>query len=200
MGRYLGPKHKLCRREGIPLCGNPKCPVNRNPNPPGQHAKTRKKISSYGEQLREKQKTKRIFGILERQFRRYVREAQNKKGETGQAILELLETRLDNILYRLGFVPTRQMARQLVSHAHVLVDQKKVTIPSFNLKVGQTISLRPKALAIGTVKKNIEKTKTESLPSWLEKKGAVGRMKKMPEREDMEQNINEQLIVEFYSR
>jgi len=201
MGRYLGPKHKLCRREGIPLCGSPKCPVTRNPNPPGQHGpKGRRRLSSYGEQLREKQKAKRIFGILEKQFRRYVKEAQKKKGKTGEALLSLLETRLDNVIYRLGFVPSRRMGRQLVSHGHIFVDQNKVDIPSYNLKTGQTISLSPKALAIPTVKKTIEATKGESLPSWLERKGAVGRVKSLPQREDMEQNINEQFIVEFYSR
>ena len=201
MGRYLGPKHKLCRREGIPLCGNPKCPVTRNPNPPGQHGpRGRRRLSSYGEQLREKQKAKRIFGLLEKQFRRYVREAQKKKGKTGEALLTLLETRLDNIIYRLGFVPSRRMSRQLVSHNHVLVDQKRVNIPSYNLAVGQTVMLSPKALSIDTVKKSIEATKNESLPSWLERKGAVGRVKSMPERDEMEMNINEQLIVEYYSR
>lgn len=201
MARYLGPKHKLCRREGIPLCGSPKCPVTRNPNPPGQHGnRGRRKISSYGLQLREKQKAKRTFGVLEKQFRRYLREAQKKKGATGETLLSLLETRLDNVIYRLGFAPTRQMARQLVSHGHVFVDQKKVTIPSFNVVADETISLSSRALVIPDVKKIIEATKKESIPAWLDKKAAVGKIKRMPERDEMDQNINEQLIVEFYSR
>jgi len=201
MARYLGPKHKHCRREGVPLCGNPKCPVARNPNPPGQHGqKRRRKISSYGEQLREKQKAKRTFGVLEKQFRRYVKKAQKKKGKTGETILQLLETRLDNVIYRLGLAPTRRMARQLVSHTHVLIDEQKVDIPSYSVKPGQIITLKPKSLEIPVVKKNLQATKNDSMPAWLEKKGPVGRIKRLPNREEMDQNINEQLIVEYYSR
>lgn len=201
MARYLGPKHKLCRREGIALCGLAKCPINRNPNPPGQHGpKGRKKLSEYGIQLREKQKAKRIYGVLEKQFRKYVTQAQKKKENTSEALLQLLETRLDNVVYRFGFVPTRYAARQLVSHAHILVDDKKVNIPSYNLKPGQVISLKPKSTNIPIVKKTLEATKKDPLPGWLEKKATAGKIKRLPEREEIGEDINDQLIVEYYSR
>jgi small subunit ribosomal protein S4 len=201
MARYLGPKHKFCRREGISLCGSPKCPVHTRPNPPGQHGvKGRRRLSSYAQQLREKQKAKRIWGILERQFRRYVKEAGKIRGKTGEALLQLLETRVDNILYRLGFAPTRPFARQLVSHGHVLVDGEKVTIPSYNLKAGQTVALRDRSLKILLIQEGLAKTKKEKPPAWLEKKGPVGKVLRLPEREEIGEPVNEQLIVEFYSR
>jgi len=201
MGRYLGPKHKLCRREGIALCGSQNCPVHTRPNPPGQHGvKGRKKLSSYGQQLREKQKAKRIWGVLERQFKRYVRQAEKAKGKTGEVLLQLLETRLDNVCYRLGFAPTRPFARQLISHGHILVDGKKVNIPSYNLKPGQTISFSDRALKIPLVQESLSKTKNETLPAWLEKKGPVGKVLRLPERDEINEPITDQLIVEFYSR
>lgn len=206
MAKYLGPKCRLCRREGIKLflrgerCFSPKCPIERKGAlPPGQHGqKGRKKLSGYGLQLREKQKTKRIYGVLERQFKRYFDLALKKKGSTGEILLALLETRLDNVLYRLGFVPGRATAKQLISHGHVFVDGKKVDISSYSLKPGQVISLSPKALEMEIVKKSLaEKTKP---PSWLEKKGAVGKVIRMPKREEIDTDVNEQLIVEYYSR
>lgn len=201
MARYTGPKHRLCRREGAPICGSPKCPVLRNPNPPGQPAKKRrKKASEYGLQLREKQKAKRTYGVLERQFRRYVREAQKAKGQTGEKLLQLLETRLDNVVYRLGFAPSRPATRQLVTHGHVLVDGKKVNIPSYGIKPNQTITITSESLNTPTVKKTIETTKSEPLPPWLVRKAAVGKVLSLPKREDIATDINEQLIVEFYSR
>ncbi len=146
MARYIGPKHRLCRREGSPICGSAKCPVLRNPNPPGQLPKKHvRKLSEYGLQLREKQKTKRIYGVLERQFRRYAEEAQRAKGQTGEKLLQLLETRLDNLVYRLGFAPTRPAARQLVTHGHILVDGKKVNIPSYQVQPNQTIGVAAKS-------------------------------------------------------
>lgn len=201
MARYTGPKHRLCRREGAPICGSPKCPVLRNPNPPGQPSKKRrKKASEYGLQLREKQKAKRTYGVLERQFRRYVREAQKAKGQTGEKLLQLLETRLDNVVYRLGFAPSRPATRQLVTHGHVLVDGKKVNIPSYGIKPNQTITITSESLNTPTVKKTIETTKNEPLPPWLVRKAAVGKVLSLPKREDIATDINEQLIVEFYSR
>jgi len=168
--------------------------------PPGQHGnKGRRKISDYGEQLREKQKARRIYGVAERQFSNYFSEAKKIRGNTGEALMQHLEKRLDNILYRLGLAPTRTAARQFVTHGHVLVNQKKVSIPSYQVKVDEIISLKPKALNIPAIKKLLEE-KNPVLPKWMERKGAVGRMVKLPERSDIEADVNEQLIVEFYSR
>lgn len=201
MARYTGPKHKHCRREGVPLCGSPKCPVLRNPNPPGQQGvKGRRKLSEYGIQLREKQKAKRMYGILERQFRRLVKLAQKSKGATGEKLLQILETRLDNLIYRIGFAPTRPMARQLVTHGHVLVDNQKVNIPSYQVKVGQTVTLKQASLELPLVKKTFEGVQKESLPIWLERKGPIAKVVKLPDRVDFPKEINEQLIVEYYSR
>ena len=202
MARYTGPKHKLCRAEGVALCGSPKCPVIRkNAGPPGQHGQRgRRKLSEYGIQLREKQKVKRIYGVLERQFHKYYEWAARKKESTGEALLQILETRLDNIIYRLSLAESRPQARQLVSHGHVLVNGKKVTIPSFNVKIGDIISLSPKTSNLNFIKKLLEDTKDTKLPSWLERKATVGKIKSWPKREDIDAEINERLIVEYYSR
>lgn len=201
MARYTGPKHKLCRREGIPLCGDPKCPVLTRPKPPGQHGGRRsRKLSDYGIRLREKQKAKRIYGVLERQFRRYVSDAERKTGKMGDVLLQLLETRLDNVLYRMGFAKTRQQARQLVTHAHTLVDSKPVSTPSYHVKPGQVVTLKQKILDNPAVKEAFEKSKENPLPTWLERKGTFGKVKRLPEREEIGEPINEQLIVEYYSR
>ncbi|MCR4324556.1 MAG: 30S ribosomal protein S4 [Candidatus Curtissbacteria bacterium] len=202
MARYTGPKHRLCRAEGVALCGSPKCPVTRkNAGPPGQHgAKMRRKLSEYGIQLREKQKVKRMYGILERQFAKYYKMAAGKKVATGEALLSILETRLDNVVYRLNLASSRSQARQLVSHGHVLVNGKKVTIPSFNVKIGDVISLSTKTANLDFIKKLIEDTKDAKLPPWLERKATVGKVAAMPKREDLDVEVNERLIVEFYSR
>ena len=201
MARYTGPKHKLCRAEGIALCGLPKCPViKKNAAPPGQHGqKRRRKQSEYGIQLREKQKVKRIYGVMEKQFKRYFNQAARKKSATGEALLQILESRLDNVIYRLNFAESRPSARQLVSHGHVVVGDTKVTIPSYNVKMNDVISLSQKASNLFSVKKLAE-DKNRKLPSWLEKKATIGRVKSMPKREDIEIDINERLIVEYYSR
>jgi len=201
MARYTGPKHKLCRAEGIALCGLPKCPViKKNAAPPGQHGqKRRRKQSEYGIQLREKQKVKRVYGVLEKQFKRYFDQAARKKSATGEALLQILESRLDNVIYRLNFAESRPSARQLVSHGHVVVGDTKVTIPSYNVKMNDVISLSQKASNLFSVKKLAE-DKNRKLPSWLEKKATIGRVKSMPKREDIEIDINERLIVEYYSR
>lgn len=200
MGRYTGPKRRLSRREGLALFAkDSKFLERKGAVPPGQHGvRTRRRISEYGLQLREKQKAKRIYGLLERQFRKYFDISSKVKGATGQVLLELLETRLDNIVYRLGFASSRAEARQIVSHGHINVDGKKVNIPSFRVKVGQTIALSAKLGDNTQVKKGLEQKGT--LPEWLERKATVGKVLRLPEREEMEESIDEQLIVEFYSR
>lgn len=200
MARYTGPKRRLSRREGIPLTSKDvKSLERKGAVPPGQHGlKRKRKLSEYGVQLREKQKAKRIFGIMEKQFSNYFKKASKVKGATGLALLELLETRLDNIVYKLGFAKSRNSARQLVSHGHVSVDGKKVTIPSFGVKVGQTVAILDKLVDNIQVKKSLEEVTT--LPSWLERKATVGKVLHKPSREEMEQAIDEQLIVEYYSR
>lgn len=202
MARYTGPKHKLCRAEGVALCGSPKCPVIRkNAGPPGQHGqKGRKKLSEYGIQLREKQKVKRMYGLLERQFNKYFNIASSKKVATGEALLQILETRLDNVIYRLGLATSRPQARQLVSHGHVSVNGKKVTIPSYNVKIGDIVSLSPKAVNLPFIKQLLDVKKEEKVPSWLNKKATVGKVESLPKREDVGSDINEKLIVEYYSR
>lgn len=200
MARYTGPKRRLSRREGMPLFAKDEKALERKGAiPPGQHGlKRKRKLSEYGVQLREKQKAKRIYGILERQFRRYFETASKIKGETGIALLGFLETRLDNIVYKLGFANSRAGSRQLVSHGHVTVNGKKITIPSYNVKAGQIVALSPKLTDNIQVKKVLESSTT--LPEWLTRKATVGKVLRTPGREEMEQSVNEQLIVEFYSR
>lgn len=202
MARYTGPKHKHCRAEGVALCGSPKCPViRRNAPPPGQHgAKGRRKPSEYAIQLREKQKVKRMYGVLERQFVKYYTLASRKKAATGDALLSILETRLDNVVYRINLASSRQQARQLVSHGHVRINEQKVTIPSYNVKIGDIITLAPKTANLEFIKKLTEETKDKELPSWLSKKAIVGKVEAHPKREDIKDEIDERLIVEYYSR
>ena len=202
MARYTGPKHKHCRAEGVALCNSPKCPVIRkNAARPGEHGqKGRRKPSEFGIQLREKQKAKRMYGIYERQFKKYYFLASRKKEATGEALLQILETRLDNVIFRLNLAKSRQQARQLVSHGHVQVNGQKVTIPSFNVKIGDVIALSAKASNLNFIKKLQEETKDEKLPQWLIKKATVGKIVAMPKKEDIGIDINENLIVEYYSR
>lgn len=200
MARYTGPKRRLSRREGMPLFAkDAKSIEKKGAIPPGQHGlRTRRRVSEYGIQLREKQKAKRMFGILEKQFRKYFDMASRIKGATGITLLELLETRLDNVVYRLGFAKSRAEARQFVSHGHVLVDGKKVNIPSYKVSIDQTIALSGDMLDNIQVKKHLEDVDT--LPEWLDRKATVGKVLRLPERDQMEKGINEQLIVEYYSR
>lgn len=209
MARYTGPKFRLDRREGTNLflkgkrSLSPKHPIEKKGAvPPGQHGNRslRKKVSEYGIQLREKQKVKRMYGLLERQFRRYYQIAAKKKGATGETLLQNLETRLDNVIYRLGLASSRAQARQLTTHGHVRVNDNKVNIPSFATKVGDIVSLSEKAQNFELVKEATEATKADELPEWLERKGLVGKVKALPSREEIGADINEQLIVEFYSR
>lgn len=162
--------------------------------------KRRRKISDYGIRLREKQKLKFIYGVLERQFRRYFEKALKNPKDTGKVLLSLLECRLDNVLYRLGFAKTRRQARQLVTHGHVLVDDKKVDIASYNVKKGQIITLKQDSLTIPLVQESLKDNKPEQLAGWLERKGPVGRIKRVPEKDDLRVDIDISLIVEYYSR
>ncbi|MBN1262947.1 MAG: 30S ribosomal protein S4 [Candidatus Pacebacteria bacterium] len=207
MARYKDAKCRLCRREGAKLflkasrCSSLKCPLEKKGAvPPGQHGiKSHRRPSNFGRQLREKQKAKRLYGILERQFKAYFNKALKQKEGTGGALLQLLETRLDNVVYRLGLVPSRSVARQLISHGHVLVNNRKVNISSYQLKPDQIISLSPKGLKNDLVKQSL-KEKSIKIPVWLSKKAAVGKVLKMPARDEIEVEIDEELIVEFYSR
>lgn len=200
MARYTGPKRRLSKREGLALFAkDAKALERKGILPPGQHgSKRRRRISEYGIQLREKQKAKRIYGILERQFKKYFFEANKVKGATGLSLLQILETRLDNVVYKLGFSKSRAGARQLVSHGHIQVDGKKTSIPSYRVKVGQTIAILSKLSDNTQVQKSLEGL--ETLPEWLERQATVGKVLRKPDREEMEQSIAEQLIVEFYSR
>lgn len=199
MAKYVGPKDRLSRREAFDIF-SAGAKLTRLNVPPGVHGpKGVRGSSQYGKQLREKQKVKRLYGVLEKQFRRYVDEALKSKGNTGEALLVSLERRLDNTVYRLGLAPSRPAARQIVSHGHVLVNGKKVNIPSFSLKISDTVSLDSKASNIPEVKKALDQ-KDIKIPSWLERKAFVGRVSSLPKREDIIEPINEQDIVEFYSR
>lgn len=206
MARDIGPKNRLARREGIDL-GLKTVGSNAHASllkrlsiPPGMHGQKRvRRLSDYGKQLREKQKAKRIYGVLERQFKNYYERAAKFKGATGPTMLRFLETRLDNIIYRLGLAPTRAAARQLVTHGNVILDGRKTTIPSYEVKPGNVLTLNQKAFEIPAIKK-LMSDKSLNVPSWLSKKGPVGKVEKLPQDQDFAENIDEQLIVEYYSR
>lgn len=197
---FRGPKRKLSRREGIPLFPKDTKAIERKGAvPPGHHGvRMRRKTSEYLIQLREKQKAKRMYGILEKQFKNYYNHANKIKGVTSQLLLQLLEMRLDNIVYRLGFAQTRPQARQFVTHGHVKVNDEKITIPSMQVKLGSTIALQQNLIDNIQVKKSLQAQ--EALPGWLERKATIGKVLRNPQRDEMEQVINEQLIVEYYSR
>lgn len=201
MGRYTGPKDRLSRREGFDLFGKGAklTRINVLPGMHGTSTRSMRPASQYGRQLREKQKVKRMYQVYERQFKNYVIKAIKAKGNTGEKLLSLLEKRLDNVLYRLRLAPTRPAARQLVSHRHVLVNGKKVNIPSYSVKVGDVISVSPKAMEIPAVKKMLEE-KNLNLPAWLERKAAMGKIIRDVKMEDVAEPISAQDIVEFYSR
>ncbi len=206
MATNIDEKCRLCRAAGEKLflkgerCLT-KCPIDRKGAvPPGQHgAKRKRKRSDFGVRLVEKQKLKRTYGVSEREMKKYFQIARKEREATGEAILQLLESRLDNLVYRLGFAPSRRAARQLVSHKHVQVEGKMVNIPSYRVKPGQVISLAGEALEMAEVKKMLEK-KDVNIPAWLERKAAVGRFTRLPERSEIESSVSEQLIVEYYSR
>jgi small subunit ribosomal protein S4 len=199
MARYTGPKDRLSRREGFDLF-NVGGKLTRLTVPPGVHGpKGIGKRSQYGRQLREKQKVKRMYGVLEKQFRKYVDQAAKTRGNTGEALLALLETRLDNTVYRLGFAPSRPAARQLVSHRHVLVNGKRLNIPSYKIMPGETVTLSKTAIEIPHIKILLANDEKQ-VPSWLERKAVAGRMVREPKREDIPEPISVQDIIEFYSR
>lgn len=201
MSRYTGPKHKLSRRAGIPLFGPlSKSEERRLGVPPGGMPSRRpRRPSEFAVQLREKQKVKQMYGMTERQFRRFFELATKERGAVGLNLLRLLERRLDNVVYRLGFASTRPMARQLVSHGHTLINRQKVNIPSYLVKPGETVSLDETAAAIPVVEE-LMKGAAPPVPGWLRKDGTSGQVTALPEREDIEAHIQEHLIVEFYSR
>jgi small subunit ribosomal protein S4 len=206
MARYIGPKCKLSRREGTDLfllsrgkALESKC---KHDQPPGQHGSKRTRVSNYGMQLREKQKMKRIYGVLERQFRNYYKLAAKCKGSTGINLLNILESRLDNLVYRMGFASTRAEARQLVSHKSILVNGKQTNIPSFSVKVGDIVSLKEKSKGQQRVKDAVAYSEQYGISSWLDVdlNSLVGTLKSMPERSELGSDINEQLVVELYSK
>lgn len=200
MARYTGPKHKLARREGVNLLDKTSASLQRRLNtPPGVHGKKgKRRPSEYGSQLREKQKAKAMYGVLEKQFANMVKKAEKQKGDTGEVLLSLLETRLDNMVYRLGFAKTRFMARQLVSHGHVRVNGQKLSIPSYQVRVDEVVNLSDKIQKTPNVAKVLEE-KPNLLP-FIERQGPVGKLKNMPNREDIEVPFNTQQIIEYYSR
>ena len=209
MARYTGPVCRLCRRERMKLflkgdrCFKEKCAIERRAYPPGQHGQRRgRRTMGYGLQLREKQKVKRIYGVQEKQFRNYFTKADRKKGITGENLLAMLERRLDNVAYNLGFGASRSQARQLVRHGHILVDGKKVTIPSAQVETDQVISVKESSRKNDLIKASVETARGRGLPEWLEldAENFSGRVLKLPTREEIKIPIQEQLIVELYSR
>jgi small subunit ribosomal protein S4 len=208
LARYTGPSCRLCRRENMELflkgdrCYTDKCAIKRRNYPPGQHGQSRVKTSAYGVQLREKQKVRRIYGLLEKQFRSYFAESDRLKGVTGENLLSLLERRLDNAVYRLGFASSRTESRQLVRHGHFTLNGKKVNIPSIQLKVGDVIELREKSKKIASINDSLEAVVRRGIPQWLEleRESFKGSLKGLPVREDITTPIQEQLIVELYSK
>ena len=209
MARYVGPVCRLCRREGMKLflkgerCYGEKCAIERRNVPPGQHGKGRKaKLIGYGLQLREKQRVKRMYGVLERQFRRYFETADRKKGITGEILLQLLESRLDNVVYRLGFATSRAQARQLIRHGHFLVNERRADIPSYLLRAGDRVTVKPSSAKNPAIQYAREEVKGRGIPEWLEVdgSGASGRLVAVPTREQLGLPVQEQLIVELYSK
>ena len=207
MARYTGSVCRLCRREGTKLflkgdrCYTQKCAVDKRAYGPGEHGQGRKKVSEYGLQLREKQKARRLYGILERQFRNYFAEAERQKGVTGENLIRLLERRLDNVVYRLGFAFSRAQARQMVLHGHIYINDKKVDIPSYLVEPGETISVKEKSRNIPLMQEVKEGAKA-SVPSWLEVdlEALKGRVISLPDGKDLDVPIEAHLIVELYSR
>ena len=209
MARYIGPVCRLCRREGMKLflkgerCYTEKCAIEKRNLPPGQHGKLRKaKMVGYGVQLREKQKVKRIYGVLENQFRRYFEMADRTRGITGETLLQLLERRFDNVIYRLGLATSRAQARQQIRHGHFLVNGKKVDIPSYSLKAGDTITVRGTSAQNASIVHAIEEVKGRGIPDWLQFDAGqlTGRVQSLPTREQINLPVQEQLIVELYSK
>lgn len=209
MGRYIGPVCRLCRREGVKLylkgerCYSPRCAMERRPYPPGQHSQRRaRRPSDYAVRLREKQRLRRIYGISETQFRNLFEEASRKKGVTGTVFLGLLESRLDNVVYRLGFAQSRRQARQMVRHGHILVNGKRVDLPAYRLKPGDEVAIAERSKNLDFIRQNLEAMKGRKVGPWLslDVEAMKGRFLRLPDREDLALPVNEQLVIEFYSR
>ena len=209
MARYNGPVCRLCRREGMKLflkgerCYMEKCAIEKRNVPPGQQGKARKaKLMGYGLQLREKQKVKRTYGVLEKQFRNYFESADRQRGITGETLLQLLERRFDNVIYRLGLATSRPQARQLVRHGHFFVNERKVTIPSYSLGIGDTVTVHKNSAKKVSIQHAIEEVKGRGIPDWLTFDGEKlsGKVSSLPTREQINLVVQEQLIVELYSK
>ncbi|MGQ9511222.1 MAG: 30S ribosomal protein S4 [Thermaceae bacterium] len=209
MGRYIGPVCRLCRREGVKLylkgerCYTPKCAMERRPYPPGQHGQRRtRRPSDYAVRLREKQKLRRIYGISETQFHNLFEEASRRKGVTGTVLLGLLESRLDNVVYRLGFAVSRRQARQMVRHGHILVNGRRVDLPSYRLKPGDGVAIAERSKNLAFIRESLEAMKGRKVGPWLslDVEGMKGKFLRLPGREDLALPVNEQLVIEFYSR
>ncbi len=209
MARYTDPSCRLCRRERQKLflkgtkCFTEKCPVERRGFPPGQHGQSRRtKISEYGVQLREKQKVRRTYGLMETQFRNYFQKALKQTGRTGEILVKMLERRFDNVVYRMGFAPSRKAARQLISHGHFLINAKPVDVPSYLLKAGDTIQVRDRSKRLDVVHASMKRMKDAAMLPWLslDKAAMTGTFLSVPERADIPLNADEQLIVELYSK
>lgn len=206
MARYTGASCRQCRREGMKLflkgdrCYTDKCALDRRNYAPGQHGQGRKKVSNYGEQLREKQKVKRIYGVLETQFRNLYERAEKMPGKTGANLLSLLERRLDNVVYRLGFASTRRQARQLVNHGHFLVNGVKTDIPSYRVNVGDVIEVRERSLNLAVIKEALENKVATPAFVEVDTNKLTGKLTRLPERSELNSEINESLIVEYYNR
>lgn len=208
MARYTGSKCRLCRREGEKLflkgekCFSSKCEIEKRPNPPGQHGARRGRLSDYAVQLREKQKLRRIYGVLEKQFRNYYKEADRRKGSTGENLLQLLESRLDNVVFRMGFGASRSEARQLVRHKAVTLNGKKVNIPSIQVKPGDVVGVSEKGKSQLRIKAAVDGSQQRGIAEWLDVDTSKleGVFKSAPERSDLPTDINENLVVELYSK
>jgi small subunit ribosomal protein S4 len=209
MARYKEAVCRLCRREGMKLflkgqkCFTEKCPIEKRNFAPGQHGKDRKaKIVGYGLQLREKQKTKRIYFTLEKQFRNYFENAARTPGVTGEVLLQQLERRLDNVVYRMGFASSRRQARQLVRHGHIQVDGRKVNIPSYQVSAGEEVAVRERSRKLPIIAQSLEFSSHQTAPNWIEtdRENLKGRVTALPKRDDINLPVNEQLIVELYSK
>jgi len=208
VARYTGAVCRLCRREGLKLflkgerCYTDKCAIERRNYPPGEHGQARLKFSEYSVQLREKQKLRRMYGVLEGQFRRYFAMADRAKGVTGETLLQLLERRLDNTVYRIGFATSRAEARQLVRHGHFRVNGRKVNVPSYLVRAGDTVTVRDRSQKVARIQESLELAQRRGVPDWLEitPESFAGRVKSLPARSDLTMPINEKLVVELYSK
>jgi small subunit ribosomal protein S4 len=208
VARYNGPLCRICRREGEKLflkgerCYTEKCAVERRKYPPGQHGQNRGKLSDYGIQLREKQKARRSYGLVERQFRKYFSEAERQKGSTGEVLLQLLERRLDNIVFRMGFAVNRREARQFISHGHFVVNGRAVNVPSYLVKAGDVIEVKEKSRDLPGIADNLSKIEHRGIPNWLEVDSTnfKGKILSIPSRDEIQIPVQEQLVVELYSK